>query len=196
MLHTTLALLHQHGACTNGYRKLVRHLGGSKAWPADRPIPLTTVLDSNGCDDAVWCLRAVLPAEAALCERIARLFAADCAEAVLPLFERDYPDDDRPRRAIEAARAFAHDKIDVAALGAANDAARDAALAAARDAAWAAAMAAARGAANDAALAAGRGAAWDAAMAAAWGAAWDAAWAAQATILRQHLETASQEMEG
>ncbi len=37
----------------------------------------------------------------------ARLFAADCAEHVLPLFEREYPTDNRPRRAIEAARALA-----------------------------------------------------------------------------------------
>src|SRR5690349_5167060 len=34
----------------------------------------------------------------------ARLFAADCAEAVLPLFEEVRPDDDRPRKAIEVAR--------------------------------------------------------------------------------------------
>lgn len=34
-------------------------------------------------------------------------FAARCASAVLPIFERDVPDDARPREAIEAARAFA-----------------------------------------------------------------------------------------
>ncbi|MEK6236886.1 MAG: TIGR02996 domain-containing protein, partial [Planctomycetales bacterium] len=34
------------------------------------------------------------------------LFAADCAERVLPLFEAVYPDDDRPRKAIEAARGL------------------------------------------------------------------------------------------
>jgi hypothetical protein len=34
-------------------------------------------------------------------------FAARCAAAVLPVFERDAPDDARPRAAIEAARAFA-----------------------------------------------------------------------------------------
>lgn len=37
------------------------------------------------------------------------LFAADCAERALPLFEARYPDDRRPRRAIEAARAAAAD---------------------------------------------------------------------------------------
>ena len=37
----------------------------------------------------------------------ARLFAADCAEHVLWIWTKHYPDDDRPRRAISAARAFA-----------------------------------------------------------------------------------------
>ena len=35
------------------------------------------------------------------------IWACDCAERVLPNFERKYPDDDRPRRAIEAGRAWA-----------------------------------------------------------------------------------------
>ena len=69
----------------------------------------------------------------------ARLFAADCAERVLPLFERERPHDDRPRKAIEAARAFARGEITAAAWAAARDAAWDATWAAAWDAAWAAA---------------------------------------------------------
>ena len=91
-------------------------------------------------------------------ERTARLFAADCAEAVLPLFEKDCPNDNRPRSAVEAARKFARGKISekelYAACVAARDAARAAARAAARDAAWAAARDAARAAAWDAAWAA------------------------------------------
>ena len=113
-------------------------------------------------------------------DRVARLFAADCAERVLPIFERERPDDDRPRRAIEAAR-FAGGKIDDAARDAAWDAAGAAARAAAGDAAWAARAAAgdARAAAGDAAWAAGA-AAEAAARGAAWAAAGDAAWAARA----------------
>lgn len=34
-------------------------------------------------------------------------FAARCASAVLPIFERDAPDDPRPREAVDAARGFA-----------------------------------------------------------------------------------------
>ena len=35
------------------------------------------------------------------------IWAADCAERVLPYFEKRSPEDDRPRKAIEAARAWA-----------------------------------------------------------------------------------------
>ena len=74
-------------------------------------------------------------------EMTARLFAADCAEMVLPIFERRCPGDDRPRRAIEAARLFARGEIDAAAEAAAEAAAGAAAWAAAWDAAWDAAWA-------------------------------------------------------
>lgn len=33
-------------------------------------------------------------------------WAADCAERVLPLFEQAYPEDDRPRKAIEVCRTW------------------------------------------------------------------------------------------
>ena len=38
-------------------------------------------------------------------------WAADCAEHVLPLFEEVCPDDDRPRTAIEHARAWARGEV-------------------------------------------------------------------------------------
>ncbi len=108
-------------------------------------------------------------------ERELWLFAADCAERVLHIFEREYPEDKRPRLAIEAARDFANDKIDTVARAAAGAAALAAAGAAAGDAAgdaaWAAAGAAGGAAAGDAggaaAWAAGRASAGDAAGAAA-----------------------------
>jgi hypothetical protein len=74
------------------------------------------------------------------------LWAADCAEHVLPLFEEEQPHDDRPRRAIELARAWARGEITMTqartAAGHANAAAR-ALGGAARHAAFAAAQAAA-----------------------------------------------------
>ena len=76
------------------------------------------------------------------------LWAADCAEHVLPLFERERPDDDRPRRAIEAGRAWARGERSWwdarSAGGHANAAARDR-KGAARYAAYAAGQAGAVG---------------------------------------------------
>jgi len=59
-------------------------------------------------------------------KEIARLFACDCAEHVLPLFEKKYPNNKAPRSCIETSRAFAR--------GNATEKQRDAARAAARDA--------------------------------------------------------------
>ncbi|HUE98954.1 MAG TPA: hypothetical protein VMN99_06845 [Anaerolineales bacterium] len=39
-------------------------------------------------------------------QRSLAIWAADCAERVLPLFEKAYPKDDRPRKAIEACRTW------------------------------------------------------------------------------------------
>jgi hypothetical protein len=74
------------------------------------------------------------------------LWAADCAEHVLHLFEQVRPDDDRPRRAIALARAWARGEVSMTesrtAAGHANGAARDL-RGAPRFAAYAAAQAAA-----------------------------------------------------
>ena len=88
-----------------------------------------------------------------LTEQEARLIAADFAEHVLWIFEEDYPDDHRPRQAIEAAREFARGEIKEKHLYAARDVAWYGALevgrdgpvswiAGPRDAAWSATLAA------------------------------------------------------
>ena len=46
--------------------------------------------------------------------RLVAAWAADCAERVLPLFEREAPDDDRSRDAIARARAYARGELDSA----------------------------------------------------------------------------------
>lgn len=130
---TTLKAIRAHSPCENGWQKLLNHLGKTKA--DAEPLSILTIIESNGIDDALWCLRA-LPDEY---HPAIRLLACDYAERVLPIFERERPDDDRPRRAIETARRHA--------LGNATDEELYAARAAAWDAARAAAMAAARAAA-------------------------------------------------
>jgi len=90
----------------------------------------------------------VVTQESRLLERVpwddctARLFAVECAYEVLPIFERQYPNDDRPAQALETAFLYALGEASNAELAAAWDAAADAAWAAAWDAAWAVAWAA------------------------------------------------------
>ena len=76
------------------------------------------------------------------------IWAADCAEHVLPVFEKERPADERPRRAIELARAWARGEVTWwdarTAGGHANAAARDL-TGAPRHAAFAAGQAAAVG---------------------------------------------------
>lgn len=75
------------------------------------------------------------------------LWAADCSEHVLPCFEEKCPKDNRPRKAIEAARAWVRGEIAVSvartAAFAAHEAARDTNQVTARQAARAAGHAAA-----------------------------------------------------
>jgi hypothetical protein len=73
------------------------------------------------------------------CHHLLANWAADCAEHVLPLFTARYPEDDRPRQAIETARAWSRGEASVdearGAAFAAHAAARSASDAAAREAA-------------------------------------------------------------
>ena len=81
--------------------------------------------------------------------RLLAIWAADCAEHVLTFFERTYPEDDRPRTAIEAVRAWERGDLPMvdarkaafAAHAAARTAGNTAAQAAARAAGHAAATA-------------------------------------------------------
>lgn len=146
-LTTTLARIREHSPCREGYAKLLRHLGKTEA--DDAPIDLLVVLESNGVQDCLWCLRATVEDSRPVAVALAIRFA----ESVLHVFEEARPGDDRPRKAIEAAKRGGP----------------------AADAAWAAADAARAAYAAEAAYAAARAAyAADAADAA------DAAWAAYA----------------
>lgn len=87
-------------------------------------------------DNKIACTRARLLHRLKWDERIARLFACDCAEQVLPLFEQKYPDDARPRQCIETTRRFANGEAtdeELAAAGAAAGAAAKAVWAAERE---------------------------------------------------------------
>lgn len=158
MLHTTFNLLRKHEACKEGYAKLAKSLGGVRKYGASKPIPLTDVLDSNGLDDALWCLRATVEPSDAL----ARDFACDCADSVRHLMNDERGGSDH----LDAARS--------AAINAAGNAAMGNAVDAAWSAAWSAVMAAAMDAPRDVASGVARGIAIAALMDTAWGAARDA----------------------
>ena len=106
MLNTTFNRLHQAGACTGGYRKLAAYLGGVNKYGPDTPIPLTTILESNGLADTLWCLQATIePAQDLIIEYCCRAF-----EHVEHIWDAKYPNDKRPHLAIVAARRCLTDK--------------------------------------------------------------------------------------
>ncbi len=156
MITTTLRKIRQHDPCKEGWRTLLTFLG--KTGADDEPLPLTTILQSNGLDDALWCLRTITGHD----KEITR-FALACAQDVRHLMtdQRSLDALDALERHLES--PLSREELDqvLAAAGAAARAARAARAAAA----WAARAVA--GAAR---------AAWTAA----WGAAWEAARAAEA----------------
>ena len=166
-MKTTLNKIREHLPCTSGWEKLLRSLNKTKA--DDEPISIVQIIDSNGLDDALWCLRAITGHD-----REIRHYMFWCARQVQHLMT-----DPRSIAALDVAERFAYGLATQEELAAAGSAAWDAARAAAGDAgsagsaAWAAAWAAedvawdAARAAEDAAWAAAGNAAGDAAMAAA-----------------------------
>jgi hypothetical protein len=152
---TTLNKIKAHSPCENGWNKLLNHLGKTQA--DDEPLYIATIIQSNGIKDAVWALRAVEGKDKEI-----RLFAADCAESVLHIYENRYPNDDRPRKAIQSARDYANGVIGKNELYAAKDACG------AGNAAWDASKAA-----------------WDASKAA--GSAWAAKWQEIELLLTKYL---------
>ena len=129
-------------ACKSGYEIFCAAHG-------DKDALLSECLISNGVDDALWLMGEAADQFSDSQNRDMRLLMCDWAESVLHIFEEHYPDDNRPRLAIKAARDYANGLIDDDAMATAMDAARDAGDAG--DAAMAA-----RYAARDAASAAAR----------------------------------------
>jgi hypothetical protein len=142
-MRTTLNQIRAHSPCQDGWTKLLRGLGKTAA--DDEPLWIDTILDYNGLDDALWCLRAVEGYD-----REIRLFAVWCARRVQHLMT-----DPRSVEALDVAERHARGEASDKELKAARS------LAAA---AWAAAGRAAGRAACEAAeswaAAAGRAAEW------------------------------------
>ena len=153
-MKTTLNQIRDKNPCADGWAKLLKYLGKTKA--DDEPLSIITILDSNGLEDALWCLQAVKDHDKEI-----RLYAVWCVRQVQHLLT-----DRRSLDALDVAERFANSL--------ATDKERAAARYAAGSAAWAASDAASTAA----------WAASDAASTAAWAAAWDAARDAQEKQLR------------
>jgi len=130
MLYTTGRLAREAGACESRYKKMAKYLGGVRKYGLNTPVALDKILEVCGFDDALWVLRCTTENS----DRFNRLLACRFAEEVLPIYEKEYPKDKRPRRAIEVTRLYANGRATDKELAAAWAAA----WAAARDDAWAA----------------------------------------------------------
>jgi hypothetical protein len=174
-MKTTLNKIRSHSPCADGWEKLLKHLGKTHA--DDEELAILTILDSNGLDDALWCLRAVDGYE-----REMRLFAVWCARQVQHLMT-----DQRSIDALEVAERYANGEATNGELNAASAAA----WAAASAAAWSAASEAASASAYAAAYAADYDADYAAASAAKYvasAAAWAAAYTADYTAAKSAQE--------
>ena len=125
-------------------------------------------------------------------ETTARLFACDCAEHVLPIYKKNYPDDETLDIVIYVSRCYALGGADENELNVAKDAVKTAT----RDAMWATAGAAVWAVAGAVVETVTREAAWSAAREAAWAAAkatsWDVACKWQTERLFQYLNEKGQ----
>ncbi len=122
MIPTTLRKIRQHNPCREGWRTLLSALGKTEV--DDEPLPLTTILQSNGLDDALWCLRTITGHD----KEIIR-FALACVQEVRHLMT-----DQRSLNALDALARHLESPLSKQEL--------DRVLAEAAEAAWAAAEAA------------------------------------------------------
>jgi hypothetical protein len=109
---TTLNKIRDRGPCSEGWEKLLKSLGKINA--DDEPIDILYILESNGFEEALWCLRAVEGYD-----REIRLYAVWCVRQVEHLLT-----DKRSIDALNIAEKYA------------NGQATDEELEITRDAAW------------------------------------------------------------
>jgi hypothetical protein len=178
--------IREQNPCRDGWAKLLKHLG--KTCADDVELSLLTILESNGLDDALWCLRAVDGFDkekrllaVAYAREVQHLMTDPRSIAALDVAER-FACGGATSKEMKAARAAAN-----AASYAAADAARAASYAAYADAARAASYAA-YAAADYAAAADAAYAAYAAADYAAYAAASYAAYAACAAMKDKQIE--------
>ena len=113
MLTTTLNRIRAHQPCEDGWKKLLTYMSKTKA--DDEPLPYAVILESNGLDDAIWCMRA-----APEYEKEWRIFVFTCVRRVEHLHPVCKP-------TLDVVECFIEGKATREELAAAESAARDAA---------------------------------------------------------------------
>lgn len=104
---TTLNAIRACHPCSDGWQKLLHYLGKTKA--DDETLSISTILESNGLDDALWALKALPPEH----DNAVRLLACDFAERALCFVPES---EGRPKQAIEVSRRFARGKASLKEL--------------------------------------------------------------------------------
>ena len=164
--------------CIDGWENLIEHYPNWEGAPLD-----FLKLEHISVEDKQW----LFLREEYVPKRELHLYACLCAEQVLHIFEKEYPDDKRPREAIEAKRLWLDGKISDDAL----DSARASVWASARASASPAALASARASARASVRASASASALvsASARASAWAWASASAWdSARASALASALE--------
>jgi hypothetical protein len=190
-MKTTLNKIRLQSPSCGGLEMLLLSLG--KTQPDDETLWIDQVLDHNGLNDALWCLRSVecfdreISLYAAWCaRRVQHLMTDPRSIAALDVVER-YARNEASDVGLEAARGLAASASASASAAAAGAAAWDAAAAyaaaaaAAAAAAWAVALASASASASALASASASASAWAAYTAAEWTTDAAAAWSARDT---------------
>ena len=98
-MKTTLNDIRDCKPCSDSWKKLLTYLGKTAA--DDEPLSISGILDSNGLDDALWCLRAVKGYEKEM-----RLFAVWCVRRIQYLNT-----DPRIEAALVVAEGFANGSV-------------------------------------------------------------------------------------
>lgn len=75
MLYTTLDDIKKHNPCESGWKKLLKSLGKTES--DSEKLSFKSILESNGLEDSLWCLRALKDNDKEI-----RLFAVWCARQV------------------------------------------------------------------------------------------------------------------
>jgi len=102
-MEITIGFLHQKGACETSYKWVVEN----KLIGLEHEEFIDKLMKNNRFSDANWLITKLF--NKTQCVKYA-IFAA---EQVLDIFEKKYPDDNRPRKAIEAAKDYLKTPNDV-----------------------------------------------------------------------------------